>query len=365
MPIQTAADSISNSAGSPYGFKNRIINGSMVIDQRNAGASVSVGNGTPKYPVDRYFCDNSNGAATITYSAQQVSDAPSGFSYSLKATTTTSGTTASSDYQYIRQNIEGYNFADFQFGTANAQTFTISFWVKSSLTGTFGGYLGSSGNTRFRTFNYTISSANTWEYKTVTITGDTSGTWVGATNGVGLQVAFSLACGTTYQGATGAWGSTLYLGATGQVNLTATASATWQVTGVQLEKGSQATAFDYRDYGTELALCQRYFEVGGNNAPTQVENGGTNVWISIQYKVNKRATPTFGLTSASNLALRYYGTAGYYVTGAAYVTGYISTTSAMVRYSGFSGLTTSAVMFTSGTADATPAVDPFSISAEL
>jgi len=302
--LMTTSDGVSSSG--LYGFKNRLINGAMVIDQRNAGASVSVGNGTPKYPVDRYFCDNSNGATTITYSAQQVSDAPSGFSYSLKATTTTSGTTASSDYQYIRQNIEGYNFADFQFGTASAQTFTISFWVKSSLTGTFGGYLGASGNTRFRTFNYTISSANTWEYKTVTITGDTSGTWVGATNGVGLQVAFSLACGTTYQGATGAWGSTLYLGATGQVNLTATASATWQVTGVQLEKGSTATSFDYRPYGTELALCQRYFQTwGGNSTYERIATGyavsSTQIEVFIpRYYAPMRSAPSLSVNSASN-----------------------------------------------------------------
>ena len=342
------------------GMRNRIINGNMVIDQRNAGASVTILNSVT-YDVDRWFGYSST---TSKFSLQQSSVAPVGFTNSLLATSLSAYSVTSSDEMNISQRIEGFNVADLGWGTANAVTVTLSFWVRSSLTGTFGGSLYNSGNSRSYPFSYTISAANTWEQKSITIAGDTSGTWL-TTTGLGLGITICLGAGSTRSGTAGAWASANLASATGATSVVGTNGATFYITGVQLEKGSVASAFENRQYGTELALCQRYYEVGGNNAPTQIEGGGTNIWISIQYKINKRATPTIGLTSASNLALRYYGTAGYAVTGAAFVTGYIGTTSAMVRYSGFSGLTTSAVMFTSGITDASPNVDPFFISAEL
>lgn len=359
----TNAVNIAQSGSNNQTMRNRIINGAMTIDQRNAGASVSVTSTNAFYSVDRFRLSGQNSDGV--FSGQQVTDAPAGFVNSLKITVTTADASLTSAQTYsVRQRIEGNNTADLAWGTANAQPVTLSFWVKSSVTGTFGGSLNNVSGTRSYPYTYTISAANTWEYKTVTIAGSTSGTWETGTN-TGITVWFGLGIGTDLSGTAGVWAEAQYLSATGATNLMATGSATWQITGVQLEEGTAASPFENRLYGTELNLCQRYYEVGGNNAPTQVEGGGTNVWVSIQYKVNKRATPTIGLTSASNLGLRYYGTAGYAVTGATYVTGYISATSAMVRYSGFSGLTTSVVMFTSGTADATPAVDPFSISAEL
>ena len=238
------------------GFKSRIINGAMVIDQRNAGASV-VAPTAGGYTLDRWFAEeNTDGAATI----QQISDAPTGFSNSLSFTVTTAdaslGATQGCE---ILQNIEGFNTFDLAFGTASASTITLSFWVKSSLTGTFGGALRNSAYSRSYPYTYTISSANTWEYKTVTIAGDTSGTWIGATNGVGLRVGFGLGIGSTFSGTAGAWAGSNFASATGATNVMGTLSATWQVTGVQLEKGSTATSFDYRPIGTELALCQRYF----------------------------------------------------------------------------------------------------------
>jgi hypothetical protein len=232
--LMTTSDGVSSSG--LYGFKNRIINGAMVIDQRNAGAAVTASTYCP----DRWRVENSSDAA---FSAQQVSDAPTGFVNSLKWTTTTADASlAATQYALVRQGIEGYNIADLMWGTASAATITISFWVKSTLTGTFGGVAGNGAFDRSYPFTYTISSANTWEYKTITIAGDTTGTWA-TTNAAGMQLYFGLGAGTTYSGTAGAW----------------TLNATWQITGVQLEKGSTATSFDYRPYGQELMLCQRYF----------------------------------------------------------------------------------------------------------
>lgn len=255
MAIQTALDSISNSSGSPFGFKNRIINGAMVIDQRNAGASVT-GTASLAYNLDRYASlVNTDGVMTF----QRVADAPTGFQYSLKATATTADASLSATQRAILlQRIEGFNAADLNLGSANATQFTFSFWVKSSLTGTFGGAFQNNDSNRAYPFTYTILSANTWEQKTVTITGDITGTW-NTTTGTGLQVVWGLGVGSTYSSTAGSWQTGDYNSATGGVSVIGTLNATWQVTGVQLEKGSTASAFDYRAYGQELALCQRYY----------------------------------------------------------------------------------------------------------
>jgi len=274
-------------------FKNRIINGAMVIDQRNAGGILTVNSTAQKYPVDRFYCENStSGVFTI----QQSSTAPAGFNNSVVATVTSgSGTLTGTQYAAIAHQIEGYNSADMNFGTANAKTFTLSFWVQSSVTGTFGGTFRNSADNRCYPFTYVINSANTWEQKSITVAGDTSGTWVGATNGIGLKVWFSLGTGPTYSGTANAWTSTLYVSATGATNLLATNGATWYITGVQLEVGSTATSFDYRPYGTELALCQRYYQryqsLSGLASQT---NTFTSVFNFIQ---EMRSSPTVGTTA--------------------------------------------------------------------
>jgi len=235
----TTSDGVSSSG--LYGFKNRLINSAMVIDQRNAGAAVT----TSTYCPDRWRVENSSDAA---FSAQQVSDAPTGFVNSLKWTTTTADASlAATQYALVRQGIEGYNIADLMWGTASAATITISFWVKSTLTGTFGGVAGNGAFDRSYPFTYTISSANTWEYKTITIAGDTTGTWA-TTNAAGMQLYFGLGTGTTYSGTAGAWTGSGLISATGAVSVIGTLNATWQITGVQLEKGSTATSFDCRHY---------------------------------------------------------------------------------------------------------------------
>lgn len=285
--ITFSDSSVQNTAPSGFGFKSRIINGAMMIDQRNAGAAINMGSGV--FSVDRYVADVNGGAVV---SAQRSTVAPTGFTNSLGLTVTTADTSiAAGDYCYLMQSIEGYNVADFGLGTANAATFTLSFWVRSSITGTYSGSFVNSAQNRARTFEYTINSANTWEQKSVTISGDTAGTWL-TDNGAGLRVKFALMVGSTYQQATGSWGSTAYAtGTSNQVNWVGTNGANFYITGVQLEKGNTATSFDYRPYGTELALCQRYFQsnyvyAGG------VWSSATTIYCGYSFPVKMRVAPS-------------------------------------------------------------------------
>jgi len=318
---------------SPYtGFKNRIINGAMVIDQRNAGASVTQTT-SGLYCLDRWQI---YGSAASKFTVQQSSTAPAGFVNSALITSSSAYTVGSGEFFVFQQAIEGLNLADLGWGTANAQPITLSFKVRSSLTGTFGGAITNSANNRSYPFTFTISSANTYEDKTVTIAGDTSGTWL-TTNGIGLTVRFSLGTGSTYSGTAGSWAGTLYTSATGATSVVGTNGATFYITGVQLEKGSTATSFDYRPYGTELALCQRYyykqkadsaywdFGVGwtdnstaGNcvsqfpvqmrTAPTSLEQSGTASHYQVVYAsagTNCSAVPTFAIASTWNARTQF------------------------------------------------------------
>jgi len=299
MTLTTVNPALLDTQAQYTGFKNRLINGAMVIDQRNAGASVTPAAAT--YTLDRWYAFMDVGSK---FSVQQSTTAPAGFTNSMLITSTSAYTVGAGEAYGVRQMIEGFNAADFGWGTANAQTVTLSFKVRSSLTGTFGGVLRNSANNRTYPFTYTISAANTFEDKSVTIAGDTSGTWL-TTNGTGIGVVFGIGVGSTISGPAGAWAGTGYWGATGATSVVGTNGATFYITGVQLEKGSTATSFDYRPYGTELALCQRYFEksynqetvpgvaaftpgfassVSSSSAPTQA-NGCT-------FKVFKRASPT-------------------------------------------------------------------------
>jgi hypothetical protein len=254
----TFPDSTNQFSGGAFSFKNRIINGDMRIDQRNAGAAVTA---SGSFPVDRFVVTHSTDGA---FSAQQDSSAPAGFVNSVKITTTTAdGTLAATQTLNYRQAIEGTNVSDLAWGTANAKTVTLSFWVRSSLTGTFGGSLRNSAVDRSYPFSYSISVADTWEYKSVTIAGDISGTWL-TTNGVGVYITFGLGSGSDRSGTAGAWAGANYVQPTGSVSVIGTLNATWYITGVQLEVGSVATPFERRPYGTELMLCQRYFQVIGS-----------------------------------------------------------------------------------------------------
>ena len=286
--------------------KNRIINGAMEIDQRNAGAATA--NTINGYTVDRWgFYQSVTGKVIVQQNAGSVTP-PAGFSNYLGITSQSAYSVGSSDYYALIQQVEGFNFADLAWGTANAKAVTLSFWVRSSLTGTFGGSLKNSDGNRSYPFSYTISSANTWEQKSITVAGDTTGTWVGSTNGCGVQVIFGLGIGTTYSGTAGSWAGSNYFSATGATSVVGTSGATWYITGVQLEVGSVATEFERRPYGTELMLCQRYYEVINSDINQTFWadiNGGNSVTANanIFYRVTKRATPTvaqYGTYSTSN-----------------------------------------------------------------
>jgi hypothetical protein len=289
--------SLQAAAASPYVLKNRIINGDMRIDQRNAGASVSY-SFTTAYSLDRWRVrTDSDGIVSV----QQVSDAPTGFVNSLKTTVTTidSSLGASQSY-FLSQLIEGNNIADLDWGLSTAKTVTLSFWVKSSVTGTFGGSLENSAENRAYPFTYAISSANTWEQKSVTINGDTTGTWL-TTNGVGIRLNFGWGVGSTLSGTANAWAAADYRSATGATNLMATLSATWQITGVQLEQNTSATPFERRLYNQELANCQRYYFNDFTNCQGSFYSSSAIVGTN-RLPVTMRALPSVSLTSGSTIA---------------------------------------------------------------
>ena len=321
--LMTTSDGVSSSG--LYGFKNRLINGACVIDQRNAGASVTP-TSDDTYTLDRWKTRLSNASKFSVQ--QQTSVVPTGFTNALKVTSLAATSLGASDYYLVQQNIEGFNVADLGWGTANAKTITISAWVYSSLTGTFGGVITNSSFARSYPFSYTISSANTWTQISVTIAGDTSGTWL-TTNGIGMQVVFSLGMGSTYSGTAGAWVSATLLSVTGATSVVGTNGATFYITGVQLEKGSTATSFDYRPYSAELAMCQRYYQKfsatgGGQNFGSGMMNTTTTSRMFIPFLVPLRTNPTALEQSgtASDYAIFHGGT----VTTCSAVPGFVSAT---------------------------------------
>jgi hypothetical protein len=305
------------SAVNSLGFRNRIINGNMVIDQRNAGASVNPVSG--QYLIDRYVTYRTqNSKFTAQQNAGSVTP-PQGFSNYLGITSSSAYSLLSTDFFVLGQHIEAFNYADLGWGTANAQTVTLSFWVRSSLTGTFGGSLINGSDNYSYLYSYTINAANTWEYKTVTIAGPTSGTWAGSTNGIGITLFFSLGTNSNRSAAAGSWisagGSGSYLSATGATSVVGTNGATFYITGVQLEAGSVATPFEQIDYGRELIMCQRYcegFGLSGSGADKDLCMGagngsGGNFQAFFPWKVQKRAAPTVSLAAASNFYVHVPG----------------------------------------------------------
>jgi hypothetical protein len=326
MPLTTVQAGMLDTTAQYYSFKNRIINGEMDIDQRNAGASVTPAAST--YTLDRWRFGCPSAKMSVQQNAGGVTP-PDGFRNYIGVTTTSAYTPAAAEAFTIAQFIEGNNVADLMLGTANAKTFTLSFWVRSSLTGLFGAaFSNDNGGNRSYPFSYTISAANTWEFKTVTVTGDTSGTW-GTTNGAGLGLFFSLGVGSNFVGTAGSWVAGDFRTTTGATSVVGTSGATFYITGVQLEKGSTATSFDYRPYGTELALCQRYFIAftntlfGGANNRIATGSGAstTIVRFGFPFPVAMRSAPSvtmsgtpraeagsaISITSASSAGMNIYG----------------------------------------------------------
>ena len=244
--------------------ENLIINGAMEIQQRTAGNYTTVTGGYTG--IDRYHV-YANPASKLTY--EPSTDSPVGFSSSFKITSTSAYTPVSGNYHYVGQRIEGYNWQHLEYGTSNAKTITISFFVKSSITGTWSGIVKNNAQNRTFAWEYTISSANTWEKKTITVPGCPDGTWL-TSNGAGAWIYFcmgSSASGTNYLGSANSWQSTNLIGSTGSNSLPNTNGATWYMTGLKVEEGSVATDFEHRSFGQELDLCMRYFQrfVSDNN----------------------------------------------------------------------------------------------------
>jgi len=300
----TNAVNIAQGGTNNVSWRNRIINGAMVIDQRNSGSAVTIDGTNATYSIDRWAgADATDGVFTL----QRSTTAPAGYTNSLLATVTTADASlAATQRSFIVQYIEGLNCADLGWGTASASTVTLSFWVRSSLTGTFGGSLYNSAEDRSYPFSYTISAANTFEQKTVTIPGDTTGTWL-TTNGIGIAVGFNLGTGSTYTGTAGAWAGTRYYAPTGATSVIGTLGATFYITGVQLESGTAASPFEFRNYGQEFAMCQRYYEfIGGPLYQTYTNVASSNTrGSSIYFRVTKRSAPT----------VTYVGTSEYIPSG--------------------------------------------------
>lgn len=291
-----------NTAASGFGFKNRIINGRMEISQRNGTSSVNVPGTSYPYQMDRFYCGGLNGVAT-PFTLQQVSDAPAGFANSVRVTVANTDALSNAATEYgFQQTIEACHTTDFNLGTANAASVTLSFWVKSSLTGTFGvGIRNAPTFNRSYVGTYTINAANTWEQKSIALTLDTTGTWTASGNTASMNLCWSLGVGTNLRGTANTWQAGGAVQPSGAVNLVSNAAATWQITGVQLERGPTATIFDVRPYGNELALCQRYFYVGPSSVygyPSP-NSGGYCAFQRYDYKVTMRAAATVVTTYSS------------------------------------------------------------------
>lgn len=294
----TNAVNLASAAGTGFAFRNRIINGDMRLDQFNSGAAVA---NSGNYFIDMW-ADGYNGSGR--YTAQRVSEAPSGFVFSAKHTVTTAVTPASGDWYQLYTGIEGANIADAGWGTASAVPVTVSFWVRSSIAGLYSFRICNGAVNRSYVATYTINATNTWEYKTITIPGDTTGTWPSGTD-CAMYVVWDQGSGTTMEAASAnTWYAGNYYRVAGTVRLISTNGATFNLTGVQLEIGTAATPFEERFIGLELGLCERYYQIceGGYQGPAV--NGQANAG-KIQFRTIMRAAPT--ITWLSNLRAFGFG----------------------------------------------------------
>lgn len=295
-------------------LRNKVINGDMRIDQRNAGASV-----TPTtdgwYTLDRWrFGLSQASKVSIQQNAGGVTP-PTGFTKYLGVTSLSAYTLLSTDYFILGTYLEGVNTADLAWGTASASSVTLSFWVRASITGTYPVVFRNNAYNRGYVATYTVNSANTWEFKTITIAGDTTGTWATDTN-AGIRVEFSLGAGSSLNTTAGVWSSSaLLISVSGAVSVVGTNAATWYVTGVQLEAGTVATPFERRMYGHELALCQRYYyrtPAGAGGGVGWAGSATAAVGVGA-FPVKMRTTPTgleqSGTASDYSVAYKSTGTA--------------------------------------------------------
>ena len=298
----TASAKIIDVGGGQLSHRNLIINGAMQVAQRSTSA-VNIPGGKTVTDVDR-FGQWTKTADGNWKSGQQVSDAPADFQFSRKITSLAANTIEAGTYHTVRYAVEGYDAAQLNCGLSSAKTVTLSFYVKSSLTGTFGLNFTNGANNRSYPTTYTISNPNVWERKTITVTLDTSGTWL-KTNGVGLEINWQLAIGSSYSTSTLNQWQGNWRFPSSATDILATNGATWQLTGVQLEVGNIATSFEHRSFVDELRMCQRYYEktypytiVPGaasyfSGCYTSRDGTASSVvrYYPVNYKVTKRASP--------------------------------------------------------------------------
>lgn len=303
MSKQNELVELARTGASGGGSKNLLMNGAQVISQRGTSA-ITASSSADTFITDRFRISNYSDA---TFTGQQVVDAPTDFEYSCKVTTTGTDTSlASSQYQRFITAIEGYNMNHLNYGTSNAKTCTLTFHVKSSLTGAFYVFGFNASANRSIVVGYTIDAANTWEKKTLTIAGDTSGTW-NTTNGAGMYFGWLLGSGTDrHTTTTDAFQAGFVMGKSDQVNLAGTNSATWQITGIQLELGEKSTDYEHRPVSDEMLSCQRYFYKMPINTygPFFCNYVSTHRFSHIFFPTTMRATPTS--TSVSSTASTEY-----------------------------------------------------------
>jgi hypothetical protein len=335
MPLTTVDQGLLSTNAQYTGFKNRLINGGMVIDQRNNGVGVTITDTSNlTYTLDRWAAFGSDASKfSVQQNAGSVTP-PSGFTSYLGVTSLAATSLVSNSQYTISQSIEGFNVNDLGWGTANAQTVTLSFWVRSSLTGTFGGVFVNSALARGYGFTYTISVANTWEQKFITVPGDTTGTWL-TNNGTGIRIYWGLGVGSSFGATAGTWSAGSFRSATGATSVVGTNGATWYVTGVQLEKGATATSFDYRSYGVEELLCFRYTQVLSGTANSRLFISGNTTgafcFPTTTLKARMRTTPSITTSAMANFTFESLSSSGQTPTSISYNSGVNDTLTVQVQ----------------------------------
>ena len=323
------------------GRKNMVINGDIRISQRYGTTATTITSGG--FVIDRYRCEDNTDASTTH---QQVTDAPPGFHNSLKVTVTGTDTSvAAGDFHYFRNIIEGYDISHLNWGSSNAKTVTLSFWVKSSVVGDHGASLWNNAFDRSFPFHYTINNPDTWEYKSITVPGCPDGTWESGTSR-GINIGFVQSVGSTYQGPPGQWNSAGDVGPTNHVNLTATNGATWYITGIQLEVGRNATDFEHRPYAEELALCQRYFYINGGEEHDIISQAfsphTTEIAVAWPHPTEMRAAPTVTVSGTNSDNTDFYfrtiNNTGFSLTGNGRELSQMTKHHASIWFNGMSGV---------------------------
>jgi len=321
-------------------FRNLINNGAMKIHQRGGAVAATVNPGA--YSLDRWKGWSSAGG----YNMEQSTDAPDEFGNSMKCTVTSTHTVDSGSHIFLEQLLNGIDLPRLQFGKSSAKSITLSFWVKSSVAGTYGIGLENAAINRSYVAEYTVNTANAWERKTIAIAGDTSGTWP-ITEGIGAKLRFSLGSGSQFQATKDAWSAGDFFTTSNDAKWIENTGATFYLTGVQLEEGSYATDFEHRPYALELVECKRYFQKVGGLVGTAISATAAQFGASLSPEM--RTTPTISQTGVINITDTYSSDHNQSAVGISF-SGSNSGLGLRIQLSNFTGMTQGRVyMFSDGT----------------